>query len=59
MQVRKSKERQAAWASDDGDKRSGSKQRFSTSRDVSGGHAHGRARAAETCGSVWPLSLVD
>ncbi|XP_066376573.1 uncharacterized protein [Miscanthus floridulus] len=57
--VSKSKERQAAWASDDGDNRSGSKERLSTSRDVSGGHAHGRARAEETCGSVWPLSLVD
>jgi hypothetical protein len=70
VQVSKSKERQAAWASDDGDKRSGSKQRLSTSRDVSGG-GMSRSRqgqssrnlwqcmASETTCTYWPLYLFS
>ncbi|EER88003.1 hypothetical protein BDA96_10G087500 [Sorghum bicolor] len=36
-EMSKSKERQAVWASDDGDRSTDGKQRLSTSRDVSGG----------------------
>lgn len=50
--VSKSKERQAAWASDDGDKRSGSKHRLSTSRDVSGG-GMSRSRQGQSSRNLW------
>lgn len=55
--VSKSKERPAAWACDGGDERSGSKQRLSTSRDVSGsGGGMSRSRQSQTSRNLWAVN---